>query len=252
MAKKNRCSCCDRQLLNPIEQQMGSCIECRRIAVKSNNGARMPESQFTREDAIMLTEEIKHTTVRLWELLEKAHKQQAWNLLGYSSWAQYVMAEFGMSKNYAHKILNQAEVIRAFETVVTETAGSVPRYTPDIPERQARRIKGALGETIGRTKELLDAGVEPQEAISQAIQETEAVIQKAAAEAYDDPLYQMVPILEAIEKMRQIRPADDVVDKIGGIHGWEQVKYYADRLAFDMEYLTELREIMQGHLARRA
>lgn len=210
---------------------------------------------MTREDAAMLTEEIKRTTDRLWELLERAHHQRVWEALGYRSWKDYVEQELGMSQRRSFQLVGQAQVIHAFESVLPIARDGEPRFTPrpplEISERQARRIKPHLSDAINRTKELLADGVEPEAAVTQAIQETEEIIQQAAKIAYDDPLLQLVPILEATEKMRQIRGVEDVAEKIAEIHGWDQVRYYARRLTEDMDYLVELKEILQGRLARR-
>ena len=78
--------------------------------------------RLNREEAQALTERIRATTETLWELLTKAKEGEAWDTLGYDSWADYVKAEFNMSKQYSYRILHQAMVIHE----LAEAAGVLP------------------------------------------------------------------------------------------------------------------------------
>ncbi len=50
------------------------------------------------QEAKELTERIKQTSDKLWELIAEAHKGKAWELLGYTSWRSYVETEFAISR----------------------------------------------------------------------------------------------------------------------------------------------------------
>mgnify|MGYP001584091690 FL=1 len=204
----------------------------------------MQKVMHSKEDAGLLTEEIKRATARAWELLEKAHEGQAWVPMGYHSWSEYVTNELGISRSHSFRLLDQAAVIRAFEKISPQLG------TPEISEWQARRIKPYLPETLERARELLNDGKEPAEAIQGALAEREEIYKQAAVIAYSDPLLDLEPALAAIEKMQQKWVLEEIPGKIAAIHDWQRVRYYGDRLAQDIEYLMELREVMQGHLAR--
>ena len=105
---------------------------------------------LTENQARELTERIKTPTTRLWELLAEAHEGQAWQALGYESWKAYIQAEFDMSARHSYRLLDQASVITAIRDI------SDPRVTPDITEREARRLKPHLAEVKDHIAEDLD------------------------------------------------------------------------------------------------
>ena len=112
---------------------------------------------LTENQARELTERIKTTATRLWELLAEAHEGQAWQALGYESWKAYIQAEFDMSARHSYRLLDsmrpsgvQASVITAIRDI------SDPRVTPDITEREARRLKPHLAEVKDHIAEDLD------------------------------------------------------------------------------------------------
>lgn len=101
-------------------------------------------------EAREITEKIKGTTNLLYLLIKRAHAGKAYKALGYSSFEAYVREEFNYSRSYAYKLLNQANVIEAIESIVPEgteiyvgelTArglkGSLPELLEDIEERTA-------------------------------------------------------------------------------------------------------------------
>ena len=95
---------------------------------------------LTESEARRLTEEIKNHTNALWLLIQRAHKGKAYLALGYGSFEEYARTEFDISRSYAYKLLNQANVIAAIETVIPEgtqitlTAGQAAEIKPVLPE----------------------------------------------------------------------------------------------------------------------
>ncbi|MDH2424857.1 hypothetical protein [Sphaerisporangium sp. TRM90804] len=75
------------------------------------------ESRLGEDEARLLTEQIKAATEQLYSLLLRAHEGQAWSALGYDSWRDYAMTEFGMSQSRAYQLLDHGRVVRALETV---------------------------------------------------------------------------------------------------------------------------------------
>jgi hypothetical protein len=119
---------------------------------KENKIVHLP---MNKEEASRLTERIKSSVEALWQLIVEAHDRQAWKALGYESWKGYVKAEFKMSARHSYRLLDQGRVIRELE------AASDPRVTPDISEREARRIKPRLKQVAEAVEAKVAEGMEP-------------------------------------------------------------------------------------------
>lgn len=109
-----------------------------------------------------LTDKIKKAADGLWRLIEEAHTSRAWAVLGYKSWAQYVTAEFDMSKQRSYQLLDQAKVTRELEEA-TGAKGVV------IPERAARLLKPRMESAIADVRARIDAGEAPEEVIADLV-----------------------------------------------------------------------------------
>lgn len=112
---------------------------------------------LNREEAVEITEKIKGTTNLLYLLIKRAHAGKAYVALGYSSFEKYVREEFNYSRSYAYKLLNQATVIEAIESVVPE---GTEVY---VGELASRSLKHALPELVSEIEDRT-AGLEPSEA----------------------------------------------------------------------------------------
>lgn len=127
-----------------------------------------------------ITEKIKGTTNLLYLLIKRAHAGKAYKALGYSSFEAYVNTEFNYSRSYAYKLLNQATVIEAIESVVPE---GTEVY---VGELTARGLKGALPELLEDIEERT-AGATPEEAsrlLEEAIRDVQT--QKEAEDNFDE------------------------------------------------------------------
>ena len=117
---------------------------------------------LTADEASVLTAKIKGYVTQAWSMLAEAHDRLAHIALGYSTWEEYVHAEFDLSRSRSYQILDQATVIRAIESVSTsvdtETVAEV------VTEAVARDIKPRLTEVTKAIKERVtaEAEVEPQ------------------------------------------------------------------------------------------
>lgn len=105
-------------------------------------------ADMTRDEARALTDRIRDAVEATWALLLEAHEQRAWAALGYGTWAEYVSAEFNMSRNYSYRLLNQGQVIRSIEE---STGGVLPMG--NISERAARDIKPHLDDVTAEIEE---------------------------------------------------------------------------------------------------
>jgi hypothetical protein len=61
-------------------------------------GSVSTETQLTTDQARRLTDLIKVSVERVWELIERAYVKRAWRALGYDSWDSYVDEEFGTAR----------------------------------------------------------------------------------------------------------------------------------------------------------
>lgn len=115
------------------------------IIQRSSTGEDIPYSidlsspPLNEAEALELTERIRNTTNLLWVLIKRAHAGKAYLALGYTSFEEYARTEFDISRSYAYKLLNQANVIEAIEAVVPEgtefslTAGQAADIKPVLP-----------------------------------------------------------------------------------------------------------------------
>jgi hypothetical protein len=136
----------------------------------------------TPEEARDLTSQIAAAADSLWMLLAEAHDRGAWRALGYGSFREYVSAEFGMTKQRAYQLLDQARVIAA----ITEASGST---VVDLSERAARDVKPRLKAVTDAIKEKVTAEAaapEPErvkEIVSEVVAEERAKARQAAEDA---------------------------------------------------------------------
>lgn len=138
------------------------------------------------DEARVLTERIKNAAEEVWNLLVEAHDRKAWAALGYDTFADYVGAEFDMSRRHAYRLLDQAEVIRELEAVVVDvTHGS---HAPvAITERQARDIKPRLKDVSRDIKREVEsaATVDPDKVKAIVSEVVEEHREQARQEAED-------------------------------------------------------------------
>jgi hypothetical protein len=96
---------------------------------------------ITEPQALELTARIRTATDHLWMLVLEAYERKAWAALGYRSWRDYVMTEFGWSQSTSYRVLNQAYLL------ALEGDGSRAR---EIDQREADKLKKHLPEMRDR------------------------------------------------------------------------------------------------------
>ena len=97
-------------------------------------------------DAAALTAKIKAYVGVTWILLSEAHNRRADKALGYDSWADYVKAEFDMSRAHAYRLVAHAQAV--YELAGAAGIGDVSPMG-DIPERTTRGVDTeALAEEV--------------------------------------------------------------------------------------------------------
>lgn len=125
---------------------------------------------MTRPEAEMLTAKIKGHIAQAWTLLREAHERRAWIALSYTSFGEYVSAEFAVSRQHAYRMLDAAKVVHEIE----EAAGVSP--VGDITEREARDLKPMLGAVTEAIRvKVADPGEVDRVAIVRAVIEQHRV-----------------------------------------------------------------------------
>lgn len=192
-------------------------------------GALVP---LTKKAAKHLTNSIRQGIDFLWKLLREAHDGKAWSALGYSTWEAYVAAEFGMSRQRSHQILDQGRVIEAVRSATGDLSTTV-----DITERQARDIKEDLPAVTEEVRVRVEQGQDPKEAVAETIAAKRAEKQKAkekrAAEkaendAFRDQHREALP--EAVKQQEAAKQAAKETRKAGADIAVE-VETATDRIA---------------------
>lgn len=108
------------------------------------------------DEARRLTDRIRDSVEATWALLLEAHEQKAWAALGYATWAEYVSAEFNMSRRHSYRLLDHGRVVRAIEEATSSvTHGSHGSVSPtgDISERVARDVRPHLDDVTNEIQQ---------------------------------------------------------------------------------------------------
>src|SRR5262249_34830812 len=102
-----------------------------------------------------LTERIRDTRHDVCLLLLEAHDGRAAAALGYATWADYVLREFGLSRRRSYELLDQGRVVRA----VQMAAGMCG--IPHISAQAAEDIKPRLNEVTGAIRRRVEGLPDP-------------------------------------------------------------------------------------------
>ncbi|MET9183014.1 hypothetical protein ABZX88_33125 [Kitasatospora aureofaciens] len=106
-------------------------------------------------------EDIRAAVLVLARRVRAAHQAQVWTVLGYPSWSAYALAEFGIGRSTAYRLLDLAAVAEAIEdTVQAELGVSHAWDSTDLvlPVRAVVDLKGRTAELTDLiTERLADA-----------------------------------------------------------------------------------------------
>ena len=126
---------------------MDNLISGEIIPIASTSEVILDPTPLSTERARALTDSIRNAAEVLWVNLAQAHAGQAWVALGYSTWGDYVTAEFNISRSRSYQILDQAKVIQAIGQATPEGTHI------EVSETAAREIKGIMTELAPRIEE---------------------------------------------------------------------------------------------------
>lgn len=104
---------------------------------------------MTADEARAITVEINDTAGKLYELVYEAHERKAWSAVGYTTWNDYVTAEFkNVSRKYSYELIDKGAVMLALEAALgVSVATDIQLTNLDV---RAIKAKDDDGKTIVR------------------------------------------------------------------------------------------------------
>lgn len=135
-------------------------------------------SGYTERQARALTEQIRTATESLAAMLREAHEHRVWDSLGYRSWVEYIDTEFTISVSRSYRLLGAAKMEQQLSTAV--------RAEVTVTERSVRPLKAHLTAVGTQARKNVRRGMEPQEAVDEAIRTTRAQLPLPVTRAHFD------------------------------------------------------------------
>jgi hypothetical protein len=194
-------------------------------------------SPLNEEEARSITDTIRNAVDVVWMLIARAHAGGAWSALGYETWAEYVQAEFNMSRSRSYQLLDQARVVAEIEAALPEGT------TVSITEAAARDLKGVLEEVVPEIRERT-AGLEPDEAsdvLAEIVEEQRERIRERQAEQHEEdfedgymgggnggtynggddpePLYEDIDGVDVVAIRQAVNAAHDLYSSLSALAG---------------------------------
>lgn len=169
---------------------------------------KSPATQLTKAEASALTERIRGHIDAAWADITKAYEGKAWKALGYSSWGDYVKAEFNMGRSNSYRLIDQARVIKEIETIVP--------HAGQITQRDAEALKEDLPAATAEIKSRVDKGEKVEEATKavalarQAEKERQREERKAQQAEFDRQREEHVATLPDTIKQREQAKAEAI------------------------------------------
>lgn len=91
-----------------------------------------------------LTDRIKQAVANVGELLEEARTVEAWRLLGYATWEEYVEREFGFSLRRAQQLLAVTPLLRALNQGEIPFAPATEHQLQTVSAEARKRVTKAV------------------------------------------------------------------------------------------------------------
>jgi hypothetical protein len=159
-----------------------------------------------------LTERIRSATRQVCMLLYEAHRRRAWQVLGYTTWDQYVRTELALSRTRSYELVDQGRTMFALRA-----AAGISAF-PEISAYAAEQIKPYMPEVIEAVRSRT-AGLPEPEALAIVIQvvgEHRALVardrpHRAEREARAAGRPEILGLREAIERLASMPPPVDLL-----------------------------------------
>lgn len=160
-----------------------------------------PNAPLTPAAAKALTKQIREHLDGAATLILRAHKLEAWSVLGYASWLDYARKEFDISKSHAYRLLDHAETVEDLTDKKSPPMGDLPES-----ERQTRPMKGLPPSAKKKAwKKAVKSAGGKQPTATQVAAAVEDMKPAKAREVASEPNLPMhIPINDSAEKAEQI------------------------------------------------
>ena len=184
-----------------------------------------PDSNIIRKAAAQqLTDAIKDGTRILWDLISEAYTTRAWSVLGYSSWDDYCIREFGTSRfrlpreerqEVVSSLREQGLSLRAIESATGLGKSTVQRHLAPVPDGTPVHHEVLTQEDCERIEEQRSAVNTPEQMVEPAAKvvgtdgKTYSAVQPSKArrrplpDAYRDAFSQLRRAVETLERLHQ-------------------------------------------------
>lgn len=142
--------------------------------------------ELNRLEAEMVTAKIKSYVGVAWVLLYEAHARKAHKAMGYETWADYVEAEFDMSRSHSYRLISQARMVMEISEAVSPKGDIDDEVSTlvDIDERTARDLADHVEEAKAAAVEAADALGEAASAADRA-EAAKAAVEKVRYDAVE-------------------------------------------------------------------
>lgn len=135
---------------------------CRVLQASVITSVAKESETFRRDEARALTEQIKAGLHATTLLLLEAHSKRVWQVLGYSTWEDYVRREFNFSRSRSYQLLDHGRVLRVL------MASAKLSSVPDVSAYAAAQILPRLDEVAAAVAQRMTPGMD-ERAIRQSI-----------------------------------------------------------------------------------
>lgn len=136
-------------------------------------------ADLTKQEAKALTDRIRDSIEKTYELVLRAYERKAWKALGYKTWEAYVQTEFDMSRRRSYQLLDQGRVIRAIEEAVGENV----QHVAQITAREVAAVKDDIPAVVEEAKARADEGEDPALVVKEIAAERLAEKSKSKSDA---------------------------------------------------------------------
>lgn len=200
-----------------------------------------------REEARALVDEALTVGERFHDLLLRIQEGRAWESLGYGSWRELAVAEFGVSKTRAYELVTHAKIVREIEAGADSAMAEKPnerqsRELAKVPEGERAEVwQRVVVETEGKptAKAIREAVTPPVPRIDPFAPLPSTLVNEEEREAVDRQRAEVIEEAAATadekELLRRQRVATDLID--AHIHplalmcGSEEMANYTSRLS---------------------
>lgn len=144
--------------------------------------------ELTRREAEMVTAKIKSYVGVAWVLLYEAHARKAHKALGYATWADYVAAEFEMSRSRSYQLISQAKIVLEISEAVSTDVDISEAVARDLADHvdEAKAAAVAAADALGAAADAASRAQAAKEAVEQtrfdAVQRARERREREAAE----------------------------------------------------------------------